>query len=47
MTNFYQSLETAFGSRLDAPALILRDRPDWDFQQLVSVVDRFLSLIHI
>jgi malonyl-CoA/methylmalonyl-CoA synthetase len=45
MTNFYQSLETAFGSRLDAPALILKDRPDWNFQQLVSVVDRFAAVL--
>ena len=45
MTNFYQSLETAFGSRLDAPALILKDRPDWNFQQLVSVVERFAAVL--
>ena len=45
MTNFYQSLETAFGSRLDTPALILKDRPDWNFQQLVSVVDQFAAVL--
>ena len=45
MTNFYQSLETAFGSRLDTPALILKDRRDWSFQQLVSVVDQFAAVL--
>ena len=47
MTNFYQSLETAFGSRLDTPALILKDRPDWSFQQLVSVVDQFAAVLRV
>ena len=45
MTNFYQSLQAAFESRLDAPALILKDRPDWNYRQLVTAVDRFAQVL--
>ena len=45
MTNFYQSLETAFGGRLEQPALILQNRPDWNFRQLVNAVDQFAAVL--
>ena len=36
MTNFYQSLAEAFNKRPDAPALILKDRPDWSYGDLID-----------
>ena len=45
MTNFYQSLQAAFEARIDAPALILKDRPDWHYRQLVGTVNRFAQVL--
>ena len=45
MTNFYQSLQAAFEARIDAPALILKDRPDWHYRQLVGTVNRLAQVL--
>jgi malonyl-CoA/methylmalonyl-CoA synthetase len=45
VTNFYQSLQAAFESRMDAPALILKDRQDWHYWQLVGTVNRFAQVL--
>ena len=45
MTNFYQSLSEAFNQRLDAPALILKDRADWSYADLVDRVNQLAQVL--
>ena len=45
MTNFYQSLAEAFNKRPDAPALILKDRPDWSYGDLIDRVNQLAQVL--
>lgn len=45
MTNFYQSLAEAFSKRPDAPALILKDRPDWSYGDLIDRVNQLAQVL--
>ena len=45
MTNFYQSLAEAFSKRPDAPALILKDRPDWSYGDLIDQVNHLAQVL--
>ena len=45
MTNFYQSLDAAFRRQPDAPALILKDRPDWSYGHLAGQVNQLAQVL--